>query len=144
MRKHQGRKAINIFKDAYRRGVTDFGRGSAQELLVSHGYKAGKLKRPTLNAWLRQAALEVATEDKLSVTNRVSVNEYKSSSVAPPVDRGDARQQRRKDTATRIRNDLTEAIADATRDDVTLVELVAVHGYEQALADVEFVLAQYE
>jgi hypothetical protein len=126
-----GRVAIDELRAAYMAGMTFANRGEIVTYLESalSGFKRSK-HAVAVGDWDRQARLELAEHNKLSITNPVYANGYKRNSTPTVKERRESRAPRRRDTQTRVQNDHIEAEADAAQKNATAAEKAIVPAYE--------------
>lgn len=111
-----GREAIEAIKNEWRDGDGIFdGVHDAREWLKDQGIKASYNQ---VSGWLRSAYYEMH-DDGNSVTFPSKVNGYARQAFPVYADRVASREPRLSDTATRLKNDLRVAVADAQQADAS-------------------------
>lgn len=126
-----GRVAIDELRTAYMAGQSFANHAEIVTYLESAlpGFKRAK-HIYSVGDWDRQARLELAEHNKLSITNPVYANGYKRNSTPTPKERRESRAPRRRDTQTRVQNDHIEAVADASQKNATTSEKAITTSYE--------------
>lgn len=128
-----GREAINVLKESYKDGRTFANVHEVRDFIIDElGVKPKSLPVGRARNFDRQARLELAEQEKVSVTTPSLLNGFMRNPNAEAEERKVTRKPRNKDTATRVRHDLIEAEADASQPDATELEGLKVTMYEAA------------
>lgn len=126
-RQRYGREAIETLKNGLKDGREFVNVFDIRDYLVDQlGAKRSHITVENARNWSRQAILELAKHDKVSVTSPSMANNYLRNPNAFAGERITSRKVRIKDTTTRIKNDLLEAQADAAQPDASEVERLKV------------------
>lgn len=120
-----GREAIEEIKTAYM-GGREFGTShDVRRFIIDRlGVKPENTSVTKVRSWDRQARLELAEDNKVSVTSPSAGNGFVRNPNAEVDERMAARKSRLKDTTTRVRNDRIEAESDAAQADASEVEKI--------------------
>lgn len=128
-----GREAINVIKDAYRDGSQFEGTFAIRTFLFETlKVKTKSISYESAQNWDRQARLELADHDKVSVTSPFARQPFLRNPNAEAPERMRSRKSRLKDTHTRVRHDHIELKADVAQPDATEVERLQAAALEAA------------